>query len=154
MDFQSRDHPEYVCKLRKAHYGLKQALRAWYCKIAKFMTQSGYSITPADSSLFSKANEGKIAIMLVYIDDLIIIGDDKAEIPRTKKNLSVRFQMKELRQLKHFLGLEIDRTQAGIFLCQQKYSKDLLKRFGMLECKTTSTPMEPNAKMCAHEEKD
>ena len=62
--------------------------------------------------------------------------------------------MKKLGQLKHFPGLEIDRTQAGIFLCQQKYSKDLLKRFGMLECKTTSTPMEPNAKMCVHEGKD
>ncbi|KAE8676474.1 hypothetical protein F3Y22_tig00111588pilonHSYRG00004 [Hibiscus syriacus] len=52
----------------------------------------------------------------------------------TKENLSVRFQMKELGQLKHFLGLEVDRTYKGIFLCQQKYVKDLLKRFGMLEC--------------------
>ena len=92
--------------------------------------------------------------MLVYVDDLIITCDDEAEILRTKENLSIRFQMKELGQLKHFLGLEIDHTQAGIFLCQQKYSKDLLKRFGMLECKTTSTPMELNAKMCAREGKD
>ncbi|KAE8688597.1 hypothetical protein F3Y22_tig00110963pilonHSYRG00163 [Hibiscus syriacus] len=82
-----------------------------------------YVLTPADSSLFVKANE-------------------------------VRFQMKELGQLKHFLGLEVDRTHEGIFLCQQKYAKDLLKRFGMLECKSTSTPMEPNIKMCAHEGKD
>ncbi|KAM1630317.1 hypothetical protein ACFX2K_018465 [Malus domestica] len=154
MGFQSQDHPEYVCKLRKALYGLKQAPRAWYGKIAEFLTQSGYSVTPADSSLFVKANEGKLAIVLVYVDDLIITGDDEAEILRTNENLSVRFQMKELGQLKHFLGLEIDRTQEGIFLCQQKYSKDLLKKFGMLECKPTLTPMEPNAKMCAHEGKD
>ncbi|KAE8675430.1 putative RING/U-box superfamily protein [Hibiscus syriacus] len=123
MGFQSQDHPEYVCKLRKALYGLKQAPRAWYGKIAEFLTKSGYSVTPADSSLFVKANE-------------------------------VRFQMKELGQLKHFLGLEVDRTHEGIFLCQQKYAKDLLKRFGMLECKSTSTSMEPNIKMCAHEGKD
>ncbi|KAM1256948.1 hypothetical protein EV1_030743 [Malus domestica] len=154
MGFKSEAHPEYVCKLRKALYGLKQAPRAWYGKIAEFLTQSGYSVTPADSSLFVKANEGKLAIVLVYVDDLIITGDDEAEILRTKENLSVRFQMKELGQLKHFLGLEIDRTQEGIFLCQQKYSKDLLKKFGMLECKPTLTPMEPNAKMCAHEGKD
>ncbi|KAM2723556.1 hypothetical protein EV1_026500 [Malus domestica] len=154
MGFQSQDHPEYVCKLRKALYGLKQAPRAWYGKIAEFLTQSGYSVTPADSSLFVKANEGKLVIVLVYVDDLIITGDDEAEILRTKENLSVRFQMKELGQLKHFLGLEIDRTQEGIFLYQQKYSKDLLKKFGMLECKPTLTPMEPNAKMCAHEGKD
>ncbi|KAL5551327.1 hypothetical protein UlMin_001503 [Ulmus minor] len=92
--------------------------------------------------------------MLVYVDDLIITGDDEVEILRTKENLSVCFQMKELGQLKHFLGLEVDRTQERIFLCQQKYAKDLLKRFGMLECKPISTPMEPNAKMCAHEGKD
>ncbi|KAE8669328.1 tir-nbs resistance protein [Hibiscus syriacus] len=150
----SQDHPEYVCKLRKALYGLKQAPRAWYGKIAEFLTKSGYSVTPTDSSLFVKDNEGKLAIVLVYVDDLIITGDDEAEILQTKENLSVRFQMKELGQLKHFLDLEVDRTHEGIFLCQQKYAKDLLKRFGMLECKSTSTPMEPNIKMCAHEGKD
>ena len=68
--------------------------------------------------------------------------------------MSVRFEMKELGQLKHFLGLEVDRTNEGIFLCQQKCAKDLLKKFGMLECKPISTPMEPNAKMCEHEGKD
>ncbi|KAE8675571.1 tir-nbs resistance protein [Hibiscus syriacus] len=117
-----------------------------------YMTQP--MITPADSSLFVKANKGKLAIVLVYVDDLIITGNDEAEILQTKENLSVRFQMKELGQLKHFLGLEVDRTHEGIFLCQQKYVKDLLKRFGMLECKSTSTPMEPNVKICSHEGKD
>ncbi|CAL5324316.1 unnamed protein product [Camellia sinensis] len=154
MGFQSQGHPEYVCKLQKALYRLKQAPRAWYGKIAEFLTQSEYSVTLADSSLFVKANGGKLAIVLVYVDDLIITGDDVEEICRTKENLSVRFQMKELGQLKHFLGLEVDRTQEGIFLCQQKYAKDLLKKFGMLECKPISTPMEQNAKMCAHDGKD
>ncbi|KAF7831672.1 Copia protein [Senna tora] len=62
--------------------------------------------------------------------------------------------MKELRQLNHFLGLEIDRDKEGIFLHQQRYSKDLLKKFGMLHCKPISTPMETNARMCAQEGKD
>ena len=154
MGFQSQDHPEYVCKLRKALYGLKQAPRAWYGKIAEFLTHSGYLVTSADSSLFVKAKEKKLAIVLVYVDDLIITGDCEEEILQTKENLSVRFQMKELGQLKHFLGLEVDCTQEGIFLHQQKYSKDLLKKFGMLNCKPISTPMESNAKMCAHEGKD
>ncbi|KAE8655260.1 tir-nbs resistance protein [Hibiscus syriacus] len=63
-------------------------------------------------------------------------------------------EMKELGQLKHFLGLEVDRRHDRIFLYQQKYAKDLLKRFRMLECKSTSMPMEPNVKMCGHEGKD
>ncbi|XP_060181239.1 secreted RxLR effector protein 161-like [Lycium barbarum] len=62
--------------------------------------------------------------------------------------------MKELGQLNHFLGLEIDHTQGGIFLHQQKYSRDLLKKLGMLECKPIATPIEPNAKMCVHGGKD
>nr|CAN79780.1 hypothetical protein VITISV_041885 [Vitis vinifera] len=150
----NKDWDLWQMDLRKALYGLKQAPRAWYGKIAEFLTQSEYLVTPADSSLFVKANGGKLAIVLVYVDDLIITGDDVEEICRTKENLSVRFEMKELGQLKHFLGLEVDRTHEGIFLCQQKYAKDLLKKFGMLECKSISTPMEPNAKMCEHEGKD
>ena len=154
MGFQSEDHPEHVCKLKKALYGLRQAPRAWYGKIAEFLTHSGYSVTSADSSLFVKAKGGRTAIVLVYVDDLIITGDCEEENLQTKKNLSVRFQMKELGQLNHFLGLEIDCTQNGIFLHQQKYSKDLLKRFAMLKCKPISTPIEPNAKLCALEGKD
>ncbi|KAM2104670.1 hypothetical protein ACFX1R_015245 [Malus domestica] len=80
MGFKSKAYLEYVCKLRKALYGLKQAPRAWYSKIAEFLTQSGDSVTPADSNLFVKANKGKLAIVLVYVDDLIITGDDEAEI--------------------------------------------------------------------------
>lgn len=143
-----------MCKLRKALYGLKQAPMAWYGKISEFLTQSGYLVAPADSSLFVKDVGRKLAIMLVYVDDLILTGDCEEEILRTKKNLSVRFQMKELRQLNHFLGLEVDRNEEGICLHQQKYSKDLLKKFGMFNCKPISTPLEPNAKMCSHEGKD
>ncbi|KAL0325093.1 UNVERIFIED_CONTAM: Retrovirus-related Pol polyprotein from transposon RE2 [Sesamum radiatum] len=104
-------HSEYVCKLRKALYGLKQAPRAWYGKIAEFLTHSGYLMTSADSSLFIKAKERKLAIVLVYADDLIITGDYEEEVLQTKESLSVRFQMKELGHLKHFLDLEVHDTR-------------------------------------------
>lgn len=152
--FEDAVNPTHVCKLRKALYGLKQAPRAWYGEIAEFLTRSGYSVAHADSSLFIKEKEGKLAIVLVYVDDLIITGDDEREIHQTRENLSVRFQMKELGELKHFLGLEVDRTKEGLFLCQQKYTRDILQKFGMLECKPISTPIEPNAKICAHEGKE
>lgn len=101
----------------------------------------------SDSSLFVMAKEGRLAIVLVYVDDLIITGDYSEEIERTRENLSVRFQMKELGELRHFLGLEVEHTKNGIFLGQQKYAKDLLKRYGMLDCKPISTPMDPNARL-------
>ena len=104
--------------------------------------------------MFVKAIEGKLAVVLVYVDDLIITGDCEEEVLQTKKNLSVRFQMKELGHLKHFLGLEVDHSEEGMVLHQQKYSRDLLKKFGMTNSKPISTPMEPKAKMCAHQGHD
>ena len=65
-----------------------------------------------------KSKDSRLAIVLVYVDDLIIIGDYSAEIQRTKKNLSVWFQMKELGVLKHFIGLEMERTKERLFLSQ------------------------------------
>lgn len=85
--FESQRPKDYVCKLKKALYGLKQAPRAWYGKIAEFLVQSGFSVAPADSSLFVKFQEGKLAIVLVYVDDLIITGDDEDEIRRTSSPL-------------------------------------------------------------------
>ena len=70
--FESKIHPEYVCKLKKALYGLKQAPRAWYGKIGEFLIQSGFKLTPLDSSLFVKTKYGRLEIVLVYVDDLII----------------------------------------------------------------------------------
>ena len=103
--FESQSHPNYVCKLKMTLYGLKQAPRACYGKIAEFLLQSGYSVAPADSSLLVKPRDEKLAIVLIYVDDLIITRDDDWEMQQTKANLSVRFQMKELGELKHFLSL-------------------------------------------------
>lgn len=91
-----------------------------------------------------------LPIMLVYADDLIIMGDYCEEIRRTKENLSIRFHMKELGELKHFLGLH---TKEGLFLGQQKYAKNLLQRYGMLDYKPISTTMDLNIKLQAHEGK-
>ena len=77
---------------------------------------SDFKVAPSDSSLFMKTKDGRLAIVLVYVDDLIIIGDYSEEIQRTRENLSVRFQMKELVELKHFHGLEVERTKKGYFL--------------------------------------
>ena len=62
-----------------------------YGMIADFLTQSGYSVAHDDSSLLVRAREGKLAVVLVFVDDLIVTGDDERKIHRTKENLSVRF---------------------------------------------------------------
>ena len=120
--FESKIHPEYMCKLKKALYGLKQAPRPWYGKIGEFLVHSGFKVTPSDSILFVKTKDGRLAIVLVYVDDLIITGGYSEEIQRTREILSVQFQMKKLGELKHFLGLEVERTKEGLFLGQQKFA--------------------------------
>jgi len=77
--------------LKKALHGLKHALREWYGKIAEFLVQSDYCMALADSNLFVTAQEGRIGIVLVYMDDLIITDDNEAEIHQTKTNLFICF---------------------------------------------------------------
>ena len=89
--FKSKTYPNYVCKLKKALYGLKQALRAWYGKIVEFLVQNGYSMAPINSSQFTKVRNENITIVLVYVDDLIITGDDEVEIGQIRDNLFVCF---------------------------------------------------------------
>ena len=67
--------------------------------------------------MFVKLQGSKLVVVLVYVDDLIITGDDEDEIRRTRENLANCFQMKELGELKHFLGLEVDLVKYGLFLC-------------------------------------
>ncbi|KAK2977244.1 hypothetical protein RJ640_005506 [Escallonia rubra] len=82
------------------------------------------------------------------------IGDDSEEIDRVQVNLGVRFHMKKLGELHHFLGLELEQNEEDIFLCQQKYAKDLLIRFGMFGSNVIETPMEVNANLHMDEGED
>lgn len=99
-------------------------------------------MAPSDSSLFVKVRDGKLEIVSVYVDDLIIMGDDDEKISHMKANLSVRFQKKALGDLKHFLGLVVEYSKDGLFECHHKYAKDILEWFGMLECKPMLNPVE------------
>lgn len=106
-----------MCMLRKVLYELKQELQAWYGKISQFLTMSGYVVASVDSSLFIKKDKIEIIIILMYVYDLIIIRNDEREIYKAKENLSISFQMKELGELKHFIGLEVNYIKEGLFMC-------------------------------------
>ena len=132
-----------VCKLKKALYGLKQSPRAWFDRFAKAVSKSGYHQCQADHTLFVKFSvTGKIAILIVYVDDIILTGDDSEEILKLKKMLATEFEIKDLGNLRYFLGMEVARSKEGIVISQRKYILDLLKETGMLGCKPAVTPME------------
>jgi hypothetical protein len=86
----------------------------------------------------------EIPILAVYVDDIIIAGDDQEEIKRLKECLSNEFEVKFLGNLKYFLGIEMARTEKEISLCQRKYTLGLLSDMGMMGCRATPAPVEQN----------
>lgn len=133
-----------VCKLKKALYGLKQSPRAWFGRFTKSMKAFGYRQSNSDHTLFIKRKASKLTALIVYVDDMVVTGSDTEEIEALKKYLSQEFEMKDLGQLKYFLGIEVARSIQGISMSQRKYTLDLLAETGMLDCKPVDTPIEAN----------
>jgi len=138
-----------VLRLKKSLYGLKQSPRAWFDRLRRAMCNMGYKQCNGDHTVFYRHSGSHVTILAVYVDDMIITGDDSLEISRLKKNLSNEFEVKDLGQLRYFLGIEIARSPRGIVLSQRKYVLDLLDETGMLECRPASTPIEQNHRICA-----
>ncbi|GJY94827.1 ribonuclease H-like domain-containing protein [Tanacetum coccineum] len=133
-----------VCRLKKSLYGLKQAPRQWNAKLTQTLIEHGFIQSKSDYSLFTKSESGKFMVLLVYVDDIIITGNNVDEIEKFKKYLNSKFMIKDLGKLKYFLGIEVIDTDRGLCLSQRKYCLDLLSDFGLLACKPSATPLEQN----------
>ncbi|XP_052724064.1 uncharacterized mitochondrial protein AtMg00810-like [Vigna angularis] len=129
-----------VCKLTKSLYGLKQASRQWFEKLSSFLITANFVQSKSDHSLFIKRTPTSFTALLVYVDDIVLTGDSMMEINCIKELLHNRFRIKNLGELKYFLGLEVARSRKGIHLCQRKYALDILEETRMLGCKPSSTP--------------
>jgi len=136
-----------VCRLHKSIYGLKQSPHAWYAKLSHSLLLHKFTKCSADSSMFIKHTNDSTTIVLVYVDDIIITGNDNAEINNIKRKLKENFDIKDLGKLKYILGIEIAHSDKGLFLSQRKYTLDLLKKTGKLGIKPANTPMDINNKL-------
>jgi hypothetical protein len=136
------NHPNYVCRLRKALYGLKQAPRAWHYKIAEYLVTIGFRMSDADRSFYVRKSDEGIVVITIYVDDLIVGGANEKEIEHVKSFLEQKFDMKDLGELKLFLGIEVIRTLEGIWLLQQQYALDMLSKYGMVGCAPISIPLD------------
>ena len=111
------------------------------------MRKYGFKQSNSGHTLFIKHKVENVTMLIVYVDDMIITGNDEEETTRMQKELATEFEMKNLGGLKYFLGIEISRSKQGIFLSQRKYMLDILTEVGMLECKPVDTPIVQNHRL-------
>ena len=129
--------------MHKSLYGLKQASRQWNRTFSKVLINAGYDQSESDTSLFVKATPTAFVAVLVYVDDIAIASNNDTELIALKLALATAFKIKDLGPMRFFLGLEIARSSSGIYVCQRKYTLDLLESAGLLACKRSSVPMDP-----------
>ncbi|GJR20725.1 putative ribonuclease H-like domain-containing protein [Tanacetum coccineum] len=138
--FEDPDHPDKVYKVVKALYGLHQAPRAWYDTLATYLLSNGFQRGKIDQTLFIKRQKGHILLVQIYVDD-IIFGFTKKELcDEFEKLMKDKFQMSSMRELTFFLGLQVQQKKKGIFISQDKYVYEILRKFNYLDVKSASTP--------------
>ncbi|XP_042966148.1 uncharacterized mitochondrial protein AtMg00810-like [Carya illinoinensis] len=133
--------PDHVCQLKKALYGLKQAPRAWFQRLSSFLTHLGFSCSRADPSLFIFHKQSDIIYLLLYVNDIIITGNNSSLLDSFTCKLNSEFATKDLGSLSYFLGLEASSTSDGLCISQLKYARDILSRAQLLDSKLVHTPM-------------
>jgi len=142
---------DYVCLLRKTLYGLKQSPRAWFQLITTVLVDFDFQQCESDPCIFIHKNEnGEHTYIALYVDDLLIAGDNEEDIAKIKRRLSERFEMKDLGIARKFLGMEIEYGKDGsIRIHQNQYIRQLLERHGMQECTPVTTPLDTSIKLAA-----
>ena len=120
--FVQATQPHLVCKLNKALYGLNQVHRGWFSTFSTFLLSQNCVPTQCDSSLFVQKTSNSITILLIYVDDILLIGSDPLYIASLIQQMHATFSMKELGFINYFLGISVTKTSAGFVLSQQKYA--------------------------------
>nr|GEZ49274.1 uncharacterized mitochondrial protein AtMg00810-like [Tanacetum cinerariifolium] len=141
IDFDP-NFPNKVYKVKKALYRLHQAPKAWYKTLSKYLLDNGVHKGKIDKTLFIRRHKYDILLVQVYVDD-IIFGSTKKELCSAfEKMMHEKFQVSSIGELTFFLGLQVKHKKDGIFFSQDKYVAEILKKYGFLEVKNASTPIE------------
>jgi hypothetical protein len=138
--FEEHSRDTHICKLKKSLYGLKQAPRAWYAIMDNYLTRLGFSKSHAYPNLYYKVVDNAPVILLLYVDDLFITGEESLII-QCNKELASEFDMKDIGLMHYYLGLEVWQKHGEVFLGQGKYEIKILQKFVMMDCKSIETPM-------------
>lgn len=150
--FESMFQDDEVCLLNKSLYGLKQSPRQWNEKFDQYISEIGFVRSQYDSCAYVKElKDGSNMYLLIYVDDMLVAAKNMEPIQELKKELSVKFDMKDLGAAKRILGMEIVRSRATgeLWLSQEGYLNKILKTYGLLEAKPVTTPLGSHFKLSA-----
>ncbi|GKB34809.1 putative ribonuclease H-like domain-containing protein [Tanacetum coccineum] len=150
--FVDPEFPKKVYKVEKALYGLHQAPRAWYETLSTYLLDNGFYRGQIDKTLFIKRVKGDILLVQVYVDDIIFGSTKKSLCTDFEQIMHKRFQMSSIGELTFFLGLQVKQKEDGIFISQDKYVGEILKKFGFSSIRTANTPMETNKALTKDED--
>ncbi|GKE43014.1 retrovirus-related pol polyprotein from transposon TNT 1-94 [Tanacetum coccineum] len=141
--FESSEFPDYVCKLDKALYGLKQAPRAWYETLSTFLIQNKFTRGRIYNTLFIYKSKGEVLLVQVYVDDIIFSSTSYKLCKQFEKLMIKKFEMSMMGELTYFLGLQIKQDDKGISICQEQYTRNLLKKYKIFDSSLVKTPIVP-----------
>ena len=133
-----------VGKLRKSLHSLNQELRQWYKRFYSFMVSQNYTKTNGVHCLYVRPfSKGNFIILLLYVDDMLILGQDVSNIHKLKVDLYKSFDMKDQGHAKHILSMKItcNRECGKLWLCQEKYIERISERLNMYNAKPISIPL-------------
>lgn len=149
--FIDPNYPNHVCRLHRSLYGHRQSPRVWHKRFSGYLEEIGFTMAQAYHSLFLFRHGNIFLVLLIYVDDILITGNNSGAMSHLIVDLSQKFRMKDLGDLKFFLGLEISRNHSGLLLTQQKYILDLLKKTGFLDSKPVSTPVQSGQQLSLYD---
>ncbi|GJS28607.1 putative ribonuclease H-like domain-containing protein [Tanacetum coccineum] len=152
LGFKDPEFPIKVYKADKALYGLHQAPRACYENVSTYLLENRFRRGTIDKTLFIKKDKDDIMLVQVYVDDIIFGSTKKSLCTEFEQMMHKRFQISSMGELTFFLGLQVKQKDDGIFISQDKYVADILKKFDFATLKTTSTPIETNKALLKDEE--
>ncbi|GJX04319.1 putative ribonuclease H-like domain-containing protein [Tanacetum coccineum] len=127
-------------------------MRAWYATLSTFLLKNGYRRGTIDKTLFIKKDKHDIILVQVYVDDIIFGSTKKSWCDEFEALMKSRFQMSSMGELTFFLGLQVKQKEDGIFISQDKYVAEILKKFDFVSVKTASTPIETQKPLVKDEE--
>nr|GEV43558.1 putative ribonuclease H-like domain-containing protein [Tanacetum cinerariifolium] len=142
LGFEDPDYPNKVYKVVKALYGLHQAPRAWYETLANYLLENGFQKGKIDQTFFIKKQKRDILLVQIYVDDIIFGATNKDLCKSFEKLMKDKFQMSSIGELTFFLGIQVKQKKDGIFIKQDKYVAEILKKFRLIDGKSASTPID------------